>query len=246
MKGKKILIAQPSPQNGSPYSDLETKFGLQFEFTPFFRVEPVSSRDFRAQKVSILDHTAIVFSSKSAIDAFFRICEDNRVAVPETMKYFCQSEQIALYLQKYIVYRKRKIFFGDGKPLSIVNSISARHHGEKFLIACTDALREDIALSFSKEGLNFSSAIFMHTVHNDISHLNLSDYGMLVFYSPADVKSLFESFPDFRQGDCIIATYGTMTAAAARDAGLEIGITAPTPEAPSIAQAISLFCGKGK
>ena len=145
LRGKKILVAQPAPKNNSPYAELETKYRLSFDFCPFFTVNPVSTRSFRGQHVNILDYTAIVFTSRSLIDSFFHICEETRVTVPEDMKYFCQNQQIALYLQKYIVYRKRKIFFGDGKPLSVVNAIGAKHKNEKFLIACTDGLRPDMA-----------------------------------------------------------------------------------------------------
>ncbi|MBQ7253336.1 MAG: uroporphyrinogen-III synthase [Bacteroidales bacterium] len=244
LRGKKILIAQPAPRNSSPYAELETKYMLSFEFCPFFTVKPVSTRDFRAQRVNILEHTAIVFTSRSVIDAFFHICEEMRVSVPEDMKYFCQNQQIALYLQKYIVYRKRKIFFGDGKPLSIVDAIGNKHKNEKFLIACTDSLRPDLAKEFDKAGFNYGSAVFMNTVVSDIKHLDLASYSALVFYSPCDVRSLLENYPDFKQNDLVLATFGVNTAKAAEAAGLKIEITAPTPEAPSIAQALNLYCSK--
>lgn len=244
LRGKKILVAQPAPKNNSPYAELETKYRLSFDFCPFFTVNPVSTRSFRGQHVNILDYTAIVFSSRSLIDSFFHICEETRVTVPEDMKYFCQNQQIALYLQKYIVYRKRKIFFGDGKPLSVLNAIGAKHKNEKFLIACTDGLRPDMAKAFETAGLKYGSAVFMNTVVSDIKHLDLSSYSALVCYSPCDVRSLLENFPEFKQENLLLATFGVNTAKAARDAGLNVEIMAPTPEAPSIAQALNLYCSK--
>ena len=244
LRGKKILVAQPAPKNNSPYAELETKYRLSFDFCPFFTVNPVSTRSFRGQHVNILDYTAIVFTSRSLIDSFFHICEETRVTVPEDMKYFCQNQQIALYLQKYIVYRKRKIFFGDGKPLSVVNAIGAKHKNEKFLIACTDGLRPDMAKAFETAGLKYGSAVFMNTVVSDIKHLDLSSYSALVCYSPCDVRSLLENFPEFKQENLLLATFGVNTAKAARNAGLNVEIMAPTPEAPSIAQALNLYCSK--
>ena len=244
LRGKKILVAQPAPKNNSPYAELETKYRLSFDFCPFFTVNPVSTRSFRGQHVNILDYTAIVFTSRSLIDSFFHICEETRVTVPEDMKYFCQNQQIALYLQKYIVYRKRKIFFGDGKPLSVLNAIGAKHKNEKFLIACTDGLRPDMAKAFETAGLKYGSAVFMNTVVSDIKHLDLSSYSALVCYSPCDVRSLLENFPEFKQENLLLATFGVNTAKAARDAGLNVEIMAPTPEAPSIAQALNIYCSK--
>lgn len=244
LRGKKILVAQPAPKNNSPYAELETKYRLSFDFCPFFTVNPVSTRSFRGQHVNILDYTAIVFTSRSLIDSFFHICEETRVTVPEDMKYFCQNQQIALYLQKYIVYRKRKIFFGDGKPMSVLNAIGAKHKNEKFLIACTDGLRPDMAKAFETAGLKYGSAVFMNTVVSDIKHLDLSSYSALVCYSPCDVRSLLENFPEFKQENLLLATFGVNTAKAARDAGLNVEIMAPTPEAPSIAQALNLYCSK--
>lgn len=244
LRGKKILVAQPAPKNNSPYAELETKYRLSFDFCPFFTVNPVSTRSFRGQHVNILDYTAIVFTSRSLIDSFFHICEETRVTVPEDMKYFCQNQQIALYLQKYIVYRKRKIFFGDGKPLSVLSAIGAKHKNEKFLIACTDGLRPDMAKAFEAAGLKYGSAVFMNTVVSDIKHLDLSAYSALVCYSPCDVRSLLENFPEFKQENLVLATFGVNTAKASKDAGLNVEIMAPTPEAPSIAQALNLYCSK--
>ena len=239
---KRILISQPAPTAGSPYTDLVNKYGLDIDFIPFFKVEPVTVNDFRSQRVNILDYTAIVFSSRTAIDSFFSLAKRMRVAIPETMKYFCQSEAIALYLQKYIVYRKRKIFFGTGTTASLIERIGTKHKNEKFLISCTDSLRSDVKTMFTNAKYDFGSAILVRTVSSDIKQrVDLSKYDMMVFYSPSDVKSLLSNFPDFTQNDLLIATYGKGTAKAVKDASLSIEIEAPTPESPSIAAALSNY-----
>lgn len=233
-----ILISQPVPTQASPYTELISKYGVNVDFHPFFKVEGVTAREFRTFRINILDYTAIVFTSRIAIDAFFRICEETRVTVPETMKYFCQSEFIAQYLQTYIVYRKRKIFFGNGTIASMFDSIGTKHKGENFLIACTDGLRPDVKKLFTKAKLKHGSAVFVKTVSSDLSSLDLSKYQMVVFYSPSDVKSLFDNYPEFQQGSLLFATYGSTTAKAMKDAKLKTEIEAPTPEAPSIAKAL--------
>ena len=239
MEIKRILISQPEPTGASPYSDLVAKKGLTIDFRPFFRVQGVSVRDFVAQRVTILDYTAIVFTSRMAIDAFFHICEQTRVNVPETMKYFCQSEAIAVYLQKYIVYRKRKIFFGSGTVASMVQSIGAKHRSEN----CTDQLKPDVHKLFTKEKLKHGSAVFVRTVSNDIRDIDLHNYQIVAFYSPADIKSLQEAWPEFKQESLVFATFGPSTARAAEEAGLQVEIKAPAPNAPSIADAISNYLG---
>lgn len=246
MEIKRVLISQPEPSGASPYTDLISKWGLTIDFRPFFRVEGVSVRDFVAQRVTILDYTAIVFTSRLAIDAFFRICEQTRVNVPETMKYFCQSEAIAVYLQKYIVYRKRKIFFGAGTVASMVDSIGAKHRNENFLIACTDSLKPEIHKLFTKEKLKHGSAVFVRTVSNDLHDIDLHSYQLVAFYSPSDVRSLQESFPEFQQGELRFATYGPSTARAMEEAGLQVEIKAPSPQAPSIAEALSNYLEANK
>lgn len=246
MEIKRVLISQPEPSGASPYTELISKWGLTIDFRPFFRVEGVSVRDFVAQRVTILDYTAIVFTSRLAIDSFFHICEQTRVSVPETMKYFCQSEAIAVYLQKYIVYRKRKIFFGTGTVASMVQAIGTKHKGEHFLIACTDNLKPEVHKLFTKEKLKHGSAVFVRTVSNDLSGLNLHDYQVVAFYSPSDVKSLQEAYPDFEQKDLVFATFGPSTAKAMEEAGLKVDIKAPTPNAPSIAEALSNYLESGR
>ena len=246
MEIKRVLISQPEPSGASPYTDLISKWGLTIDFRPFFRVEGVSVRDFVAQRVTILDYTAIVFTSRLAIDSFFHICEQTRVSVPETMKYFCQSEAIAVYLQKYIVYRKRKIFFGTGTVASMVQAIGTKHKGEHFLIACTDNLKPEVHKLFTKEKLKHGSAVFVRTVSNDLRGINPHDYQVVAFYSPSDVKSLQEAYPDFVQKDLVFATFGPSTAKAMEEAGLKVDIKAPTPNAPSIAEALSNYLESGR
>ena len=246
MEIKRVLISQPEPSGASPYTDLISKWGLTIDFRPFFRVQGVSVRDFVAQRVTILDYTAIVFTSRLAIDSFFHICEATRVNVPETMKYFCQSEAIAVYLQKYIVYRKRKIFFGAGTVASMVESIGAKHRNENFLIACTDSLKPEVHKLFTKEKLKHGSAVFVCTVSNDLHDIDLHSYQLAAFYSPSDVRSLQESFPEFQQGELRFATYGPSTARAMEEAGLQVEIKAPSPQAPSIAEALSNYLEANK
>lgn len=190
MKIKKILIPQPAPQNGSPYTEILTKYKAHIDFIPFFRVDPVVSKEFRMQKINIPDFTAIVFTSRTAIDAFFNLCEELRIAVPETLKYFCISEAIALYLQKYIVYRKRKIFFGNGTTASIIDAIGTKHKNENFLLTVADNNKSDVNKLFTKSKLKHSSAVLVKTVFCDLKEINIDQYDIIVFYSPSDVKSL--------------------------------------------------------
>lgn len=244
MKIKKILISQPRPQNSSPYSEIISKYGVSVDFLPFFKMEPLTAKEFRAQKVNILDYTAIVFTSRTTIDAFFHLCEELRVVVPESMKYFCVSEAIALYLQKYIVYRKRKIFFGNGSQSSIIDAIGTKHKDEKFLIATADCNKNDIQKLFVKTKFQYNSAVFVKTINSNLADLKLNDYQMVVFYSPSDIKSLLDNFPTFEQKDLQIATFGPATAKAVKSAGFSSSITAPTPEAPSIAKALTIYLDK--
>lgn len=246
MKIANILISQPAPQNSSPFTELTSKFNVNLEFHPFFKVEPLSAKEFRAQKINILDYTAIVFTAKTTIDAFFKLCEELRVTVPETMKYFCNSESTAVYLQKHIIFRKRKIFYGNGTTASILDAIGTKHKDEKFLIAATaDNIKGDLHKLFSKTKFKFESAAFVKTIYTNLQEFDLKKYQIAVFYSPHDVKSLMESFPEFKQEELKIATFGPAAAKAVAAAGLKANITAPTPEAPSIAKAILLHLQNG-
>lgn len=241
---RRILVSQQPPKAAAPYETISAKFGVTFDFIPFFLIEPVSSREFRAQRINILDYTAIVFSARSTIDAFFHLCEELRVKIPETMKYFCTTEAVAMYLQKHIVYRKRKIFFGDGTASSVISLIGAKHKGEKFLITTSDSPDNDITRMFESSGLEFKSAIFVKSASQDLSGVDIRSYDMIVLYNKADVKSLFENCPDFSQGDIKFVSYGKSVVKAMEEAGLEIAISAPSAEAPSVARAVELYLEK--
>ena len=245
MSVKNILISQQQPQMASPYTVIAEKFGVHFDFKPFFKNEPLSSREFRAQRINILDYTAIVFSARTTIDAFFHICEELRVKVPETMKYFCTSEAVANYLQKHIVYRKRKIFFGDGKPDSIIGLIGSKHKGEKFLIATTESTTKDaVTKIFETQQYSFETAVFVKPVSQDVKDVDLHSYDIVVFFNPADVKSLYENQPDFKQENIKFVSYGKSIVPVMEEAGLTIEISAPTVEAPSVAKALELYLSK--
>ena len=245
MSIKKILISQQQPMTASPYTSIAEKFGVNFDFKPFFKIEPLTSREFRAQRINILDHTAIVFSARSTIDAFFQLCEELRVKVPETMKYFCTTEAVANYLQKHIVYRKRKIFFGDGKPDSIIGLIGTKHKAEKFLIATAESSTKDaVTKAFETQKYDFETAVFVKPVSQDIKDVDLHSYDMIVFFNPADVKSLHENQPEFTQGDIKFVSYGKSIVGAMEEAGLKIEISAPTVEAPSVAKALEIYLAK--
>ena len=247
MSVQKILISQQQPKTASPYTSIEEKFGAHFDFRQFFKMEPLTSREFRAQRINILDYTAIVFSARTTIDAFFQLCEELRVKVPETMKYFCTSEAVANYLQKHIVYRKRKIFFGDGTPTSIVGLIGSKHKGENFLIATAESTTKDaVTKIFETQKYTFETAVFVKPVAQDIKDLDLHSYDMVVLFNPADVKSLYENYPEFQQGDIKFVSYGKSIVQAMEEAGLKIEISAPTPEAPSVAKALELYLSKNQ
>ena len=242
MSIKKILVSQNAPRVLTQYETVTEKFGVSFQFTPFFKIEPLTSREFRAQRINLLDYTAILFSSRHVIDAFFALAEELRVKIPETMKYFCTTEAVAMYLQKHIVYRKRKIFYGTGTPESVVALIGPKHKGEKFLITMTEGSSVDaFATLFQEKKLEYATGVFVKPVSQDVSSLDLKAFDMIVFYNPADVKSLQENFPDFRQGDIKMVSFGRSIVKAMEEAGLRIDVKAPSPEAPSVARAIELY-----
>ncbi len=242
MKIKNILISQPEPSSEkSPYSELAEKYNLKLEFRQFIRVEGVSVKEFRRQRIEILDHTAIIFTSKTGIDNFFRIADELKIAIPETMKYFCISESIALYLQKYIVYRKRKIFFGATGQFKGVIDVMVKHHDDKFLVVLSDMYKAEIPLLLDKGKFKYTKGIFYKTVSSNLSDINVKSYDILAFFSPQGIKSLFYNFPDFQQDKTIIAAFGPTTAKAVQDAGLTLNIPVPTPEALSMPSALELF-----
>ena len=242
MSIKKILVSQNAPRVLTQYETVTEKFGVSFEFRPFFKVEPLTSREFRAQRINLLDYTAIVFSSRHAIDAFFQLADELRIKIPETMKYFCTTEAVAMYLQKHIVYRKRKIFYGTGTPESVVALIGPKHKGEKFLVAISDSSSSDALTSQLRAArLECTTGVFVKSVSQDLSGLDLKAYDMMVLYNPADLKSLQDNFPGFEQGDIKLVAYGRSIARVLEEAGLRIDVKAPTPEAPSAARAIELY-----
>lgn len=241
MKIKKILVSQPKPTAAKdPYFELAEKNNVKIDFRPFIQVEGVSAKDFRAQKINILDHTAVIFTSRTAIDHFFRITEELRLVVPDEMKYFCISEATAHYLQKYIVYRKRKIFHSTGRFPDLVDVLK-KHKEEKFLVPLSDIHKQEIPDLMVKNKLNHTNAIFYRTVSSDLSDIPEIDYDILVFFSPSGITSLFQNFPNFEQKDIKIASFGPATAQAVIDAGLRLDIQAPMPQAPSMTMALELF-----
>lgn len=241
MKIKRILISQPQPTTEkSPYFEVADKYKVALDFFQFIRIEGVSSKDFRASRINILDYTAVIFNSRTAIDHFFRICEELRVQVPDTMKYFCTSESIAVYLQKYIVYRKRKIFFGQKTMEDLVDTL-VKHKEEKYLVPTSTVHNDEIPVLLTLHNLTFTKAFFYKTLSSELSHLNLKDFDMLVFYSPAGIDSLFTNFPQFIQNELLIGTFGPNTAKAAEKAGIRIDLKVPSPECPSMTMALDKF-----
>ncbi len=246
MKIKTILVSQPEPKNDkSPYSELAEKNNLKIDFRPFIKVEGISAKEFRQSRIDILAHTGVIFTSRTAIDHFFRISEEMRLSIPDTMKYFCISEATALYLQKYIVYRKRKIFYGDGKFGDLMGNIK-KHKEEKFLVPLSDTHKEEIPKKLEQARIKYTKSIMYCTVSADLSDLSDVNYDMLVFYSPSGIKSLLENFPDFEQNNTQIATFGPKTAKAVKDAGLKVNVKAPTQDAPSMTMAIDQFINNQK
>lgn len=240
----RILVTQSRPADEkSPYFDLASKYSIKIEFRPFIQIQGVAGKDFRKQKINILDHTAIIFTSRNAIDHFFRIAQEMRVEVPADMKYFCISEQTANYLQKYIVIRKRKIFSGTKTAAELFDLIR-KHKNEKFLFPCSNIRRNDIPEFMDTSGLHFTEAVMYETVPTDLSDLDLSEIDMIAFFSPSGVGSLLSNFPDFKQNGLRIAAFGPTTARSVTDAGLILDIEAPLPNAPSMTGALELYIKK--
>ncbi len=240
-KLKTILITQQDPgADKNPYVELARKHKLKIDYRPFIHVEGLESLEFRQQRVDILEHSAVIFTSRNAVDHYFRLAKDMRLTIPESMKYFCMSEAIAYYLQKYIQFRKRKIFFGHSTFQELMESIK-KHRVEKFLLPCSDILKPSIPDTLNKEKIAFSKAIMYKTVCSDLSDLADVKYDMLVFFSPSDIESLFKNFPDFKQNNTRIAAFGQTTAKAVEDAKLKIDVMAPTPKALSMSMAIEQY-----
>ena len=237
-KVKSILVSQPKPESDkSPYFDLAEKYGLKVDFRPFIHVEGLPVQEFRLSRVNILDHSAVIFTSRNAVDHFFRMCEGLRVTVPDTMKYFCISESTAYYLQKYVVYRKRKIFHGKQTFAQLIDTMK-KHSGENFLLPCADILKPLIPQLLDENGFKYTKAVFYRTVCSDLSDLADVNYDMLVFFSPSGIKSLFQNFPDFKQNETKIAAFGNTTSASVEEHGLKLNVKAPAPGFPSMTMAI--------
>ena len=217
---------------------------VEIDFRPFIKVEPLSSKEFRQQRISVLDHTAVIFTARTAIDHFFHLCEELRVAIPETMKYFCMTEAIAVYLQKYIVYRKRKIFYGQTGKADDLVTVIAKHAKEKYLVPVSDVHKDDLFALLDAKKINYTKAVMFRTVSNDFAKDEKFDYDMLVFFSPSGISSLLKNFPDFKQDDIKIGCFGPTTAKAVKDAGLRLDVEAPTVEAPSMTAALDLYLKK--
>ncbi|MCB0764126.1 MAG: uroporphyrinogen-III synthase [Flavobacteriales bacterium] len=241
MKIKTILVSQPAPTDErSPYHELARKHALKIDFRPFIQVEAVPGQEFRQERINILDHTAVILTSRNAVDHFFRMCKELRITVPETMKYFCVSESVAYYVQKYIVYRKRKVFIGKQTFADLMDVIK-KHKDEKYLVPCSDIQKGEIPGLLDKASVQYTNAVFYRTVASDLSDLKGLKYDMLVFFSPGGIESLMKNFPKFKQGDVAIAAFGPTTAKAVRDNGFRLDLEAPLPEAPSMTGAIELF-----
>lgn len=246
MKIKKILVSQPKPETeNSPYLEFARKNNIQILFRPFIHVEALPVAEFREQKISILDHTAVMFTSRTAIDHFFTMCKDLRITMPAEMKYLCISESTAYYLQKYVQFRKRKIVFANGKFDDLVE-ISKKYIKEKILVPLSDIHKAEIPEKLTAANFNYTKAIFYRTVSSDLSDVNIKDYDILVFFSPAGIASLKKNFPDFKQENTYIGAFGTTTGKAVVDAGFRLDIPAPTMKCPSMTSALEDFVKKIK
>ena len=241
MKIKKILVSQPQPSEKSPYFEIASKYGVEVVFRPFIKVESLSAKDFRQQKVSVLDYTAVVFTSRNAIDHFFSLCKELRVTIPEDMKYFCITETIALYIQKYVQYRKRKVFFGTTGKIDDLLPAMVKHKNEKYLVPLSDVHNDEITHLLDSKKLIHKEVVMYRTVSNDFKEDEPFDYDMLIFFSPSGIHALLKNFPEFNQKDIAIGTFGPATAQAAKDAGLRLDLEAPSPQYPSITAALDDF-----
>lgn len=241
---KKILVSQPKPSSEkSPYYDIASRFGVELVFRPFIKVEGLTAKEFRTQKVNILDFTAIVFTSRHAIDNFFNLAKEMRVTIPEDMKYFCVTETISLYIQKYVQYRKRKVFFGTTGKIDDLIPTMAKHKQEKYLVPLSDVHNDSVGKMLDAKKLHHRECVMYRTVSNDFTPKEVSDfdYDMLIFFSPSGIEALTKNFPDFKQGDIAIATFGPATAKAAKEAGLRLDIEAPTEKYPSMTGALQHY-----
>ena len=244
MKVKTILVSQPEPKvENSPYYEIQQKHKVKVDFRPFIHVEGVSAKDVRLQKIDLKNYSAIILTSKNSVDHFFRVAEEMRYKIPEDLKYFCQSEAVAFYLQKYVVYRKRKIYVGQ-KDFADLTPLIKKYKDEKFLLPASDQLNADAPQTLNNLKVDWTTATLYKTVMSDLSDLADVYYDILVFFSPTGIKSLFKNFPDFQQNKTRIAVFGSTTQKEALDCGLVVDIMAPTPEAPSMTMAIEKYIAK--
>lgn len=247
MKIKNILVSQPKPISGkSPYYDMAEKYGLKIDFHQFIKVEPVKAKEFRSQHINLLDYTAIIFNARHGIDHFFRLSEELRIAIPETMKYFCVSETVALYLQKYIQYRKRKIFFSPTGKFTDLETIFNKHDTEKFLYVTSNIRNEETMTVLEQSNIKFDQAIMYKTVTNKYPEDKPFDFDMLLFFSPSGITSLLENFPDYQQGETLIGCFGVNAANAVKAAGLRLDLVAPAPGMPSMTMVLDSFLKENK
>ena len=241
---KKILVSQPKPTSEkSPYYDIAKRFNVELVFRPFIKVEGISAREFRTQRVNILDYTAIVFTSRHAIDHFFTLAKEMRITIPEDMKYFCVTETVALYIQKYVQYRKRKVFFGNTGRIDDLLPTMVKHKTEKYLVPMSDVHNDSLSRLLDSKKLQHMECVMYKTVSNDFTDEEVKsfDYDMLVFFSPAGIESLTKNFPNFNQGKIAIGTFGPATAKAVQEAGLRLDLEAPTDKYPSMTGALQHF-----
>ena len=247
MKLKSILVSQPQPTDleKSPYGSLSKKFNIDIDFQKFIKIEGVGSKEFRESRTNILDFTAIIFTSRNAVDHFFRLTKDLRVEIPDDMKYFCISESTAFYLQKYVQYRKRKIFHGKQNFGDLVEIIK-KHKEEKYLLPCSDIHKSSMTAILDSNSIDYHKAVFYKTLASDLSHITIDNYDMLIFFSPTGIKSLFKNFPEFKQNSTLIAAFGPTTSKAVKDAGLTLNVEAPTKTAPSMTMAIEQYLQRSK
>jgi len=244
MKVKTILVSQPEPKvDNSPYFELQQKHKVKIDFRPFIHVEGVNAKEIRLQKIDLNNFTAIILTSKNSVDHFFRVADEMRYKIPEGLKYFCQSEAVAFYLQKYVVYRKRKIYVGQ-KDFVDLTTLLKKYKEEKFLLPASDQLNEEAKIILDNLKVNWTQAIFYKTVMSDLTDLSDVYFDILAFFSPTGIKSLFKNFPDFKQNNTRIAVFGSSTQKEALEHGLRVDIMAPTPEAPSMTMAIDKYIAK--
>ena len=245
MKIKSILVSQPAPNESSPYMEIAKREKINIEFRPFIHVEGVDAKELRTQKIDLTQFSGIIFTSKNAIDHYFRLAEEMRFTVPDTMRYLCQSEAIANYLQKHIVYRKRKISYGE-KTFSDLVPLFKKYPNDKYLLPSSDILSPEIPKILEQAKIDWKRAIMYKTVFSDLSDITIKNYDMLVFFSPQGIKSLLDNFKDFKQNETKIAVFGNTTQQAAEEAGLTINVMAPSKESPSMTMAIEKYLKNGE